>query len=57
MNTEQEKKPVDQALTGGQEAAGELTESELEQVSGGGRSALGSVPVPKRPVLRGTETN
>lgn len=56
MNTEQEKKPVDQALTGGRDTADELAESELEQASGGARSAQTSGPVPKRP-CRGTGTD
>lgn len=52
MSTEQEKKTADQTLTGGQDR--ELTEGELEQVSGGGRTVQTPAAARSRP-SRGTE--
>lgn len=56
MSTEQKKKTADQTLTGGRDAAGELTEGELEQVSGGGRTVQTPAAALSRP-CRGTESN
>lgn len=45
MTLEQGKKPVDQAVPG----AGDVTEEDLERVTGGGRSPLSHQLTPQRP--------
>lgn len=47
MTMEQGKKPVDQAVPGTEDSA--ITEEELEQVTGGGRSPLSHQLTPQRP--------
>ena len=47
MTMEQGKKPVDQAVPGTEDGA--ITEEDLEQVTGGGRSPLSHQLTPQRP--------
>lgn len=47
MTLEQGKKPVDQAVPGAGD--GEVTEEDLERVTGGGRSPLSHQLTPQRP--------
>lgn len=47
MTMEQGKKPVDQAVPGAGD--GEVTEENLEQVTGGGRSPLSYQLTPQKP--------